>query len=147
MINNNIRTPASTLEKIKIMENKIIKMNKKMEILFCKHVGEYATKLVIETNLDYKNKLKCVEISDTHYSNGYCKRRIVLLENKQTDENDYIGLYEYWYTDSTIYVKSQSSNDGIQVETCYIDTDHIKNIDAKSFFDEIDEQIDWDYIL
>lgn len=128
-------------EKISIIENKISMLTMKMCILIVKKISKSANEEIKQYVEKKVPKLKCVEISDTHHSNGECKRVIAFATNK--NKKEIYASYIYWYTDSTIYLDSSTNNDGINVEECFIKG--VEKQDAQSFFEFINDEINWDY--
>ena len=136
-----------TIDKIKNIQEKITNLNSKIRPLYYKYISEYATKTLHEFIPDCKIKLKCATISDIHYSNGECKRTIRFFKNNQkitsNDNSQYFASYVYWYTDSTIYMHSETNSEGIQIDECCIK--EVNEINVNNFFELIDDAINWNH--
>lgn len=146
---------SKQIEYIQLKEKKLAE---KGRLLIYKKINEYANEeynRLLEENFeeDKKNtkkkykpiKILCNEITDEHYSNGDCKRTIQFINyaDRKKDKEDIkpIGKYTYWYNDSTIYMTSSHSSEGILVHDCFMDG--LNEDKTEEFLNEIDDKIYW----
>jgi len=144
---------SKQIEYIQLKEKKLAE---KGRILIYKKINEYANEEynnLLKENFEedekkYKPiKILCNEITDEHYSNGDCKRTIQFINyvDRKKDKEDIkpIGKYTYWYNDSTIYITSSHSSEGILVHDCFMNG--LNEDKAEEFLNEIDDKIYWQW--
>ena len=166
---NNINTSTDTIlkkqkktinEQIKFIREKEKKLAKKGRVLIYKKINEYANEeynnllkeIFEEDESNSKKKYKpvkiiCNQITDEHCSNGECKRTIQFIKSvdRKKDKEDIkpIGKYTYWYVDSTIYMSSSYSSEGITVHDCFMDG--LNKDEAEEFLNDINDEIYWEW--
>ena len=151
---------SKQIEYIQLKEKKLAE---KGRVLIYKKINEYANeeynKLLLEifeedeeneeiSKKKYKPvKIICNQITDEHCSNGECKRTIQFIKSvdRKKDKKDIkpIGKYTYWYVDSTIYMSSSYSSEGITVHDCFMDG--LNKDEAEEFLNDINDEIYWEW--